>query len=191
MKLWLVSALLLLSTAAHSQGLAWREFPAAGATIRVAADADALAVPELSRVLSQALGELHARPGFRGCNPVLVVIHPNLDSFLAAVGGSWHQLAAADVRGCRIDTQRIQVLSLHGGLERTLRHELFHLFQPAGWERWRAEGEAQRFAGENPQAAVLPGITPAELDALLVAPADEQLRLRAMATALSWVLLGR
>lgn len=190
MKVWLFSALLLI-TAARSEGPAWREFPAVGVSIVVAADADALAVPALSRVLDEALGELHSRPGLHGCSPLQFVIHPDLESFLATVGGSWHQLAVADVSSCRIDAQRIQVLNMHGGLERTVRHELFHLFQPAGWERWRAEGEAQRFAGENPRANVLPGVTPAELDALLAAPPDEQLRLRAMATALSWVLLGR
>lgn len=191
MKRLLFTAALLFCATVHAVEPGWREFPAAGALIRVASDADARAVPLLVELLSDALAELHRRPGLQGCTPVQLVVHPHLESFLAAAADSWHQLAVADRNSCRIDTQRVLVLNLHGGAERTLRHELHHLFQPAGWPRWRAEGEAQRFAGENPPAPVLQGISPAELDALLLDPADEQVRLRAMATALSWVLLGR
>lgn len=187
----LTCVLLCLAALAQAQQHEWREFAAAGVTIEVASDTDAAAVPRIASALALLLPELHERPGFAGCSPARLVIHPDLDSYLLATGTSWHQLASADVASCRVHLQRIQVVELHGGLERSLRHEFFHLFQPRGLERWRAEGEAQRFAGEQPAAEVLRRVSPAELDLLLAAPPDELTRLRAMATALQWVFEGR
>ncbi len=188
---FLLGALLCLAAPAQAQEHEWQEFAVSGVSVEVASSADARALPRIASALALLLPELHDRQGFVGCPQARLVIHPDLDSYLLATGASWHQLASADVPSCRVDLQRIQVVDQHGGLETSLRHEFFHLFQPEGWERWRAEGEAQRFAGEQPAAEVLQSVSRAGLDLLLAAPPDELTRLRAMATALHWVRQGR
>ena len=121
-----------------------------------------------------------------------LVIHPDLRSCIRATRLPWFVLAAANRNRNRIDTQRPRVLQERGGLERTLRHELFHLAQPEGWPRWKVEGMAMRFAGEEPTAPPLEAVGETELEHLLASPPDPQTLRRAMATAYRWSgLLGR
>ena len=125
------------------------------------------------------------------CTQVIITVHPDLESFRGATGLPWYVLATADRAECSLDTQRLRIVAEHGGIERTLRHELFHLAQPDHWPRWLSEGRAQRFAGERPRHAPLEFVSPDELDRLLAAAPDQATLLRALATALSWVMEGR
>ena len=154
----------------------------------------AVTAPELAALaplLRRAVSDLQSVASLSSCPAVSLFVHPDLASYQAAARAKWFQVAIADRQACRLDTQRLAVVAQHGGVEQTLRHELHHLAQPDGWERWRAEGEAQRFAGERPSARPFNGLSPQELEALLAAPATQEVQLRAMATAYQWVMLGR
>ena len=117
---------------------------------------------------------------------VTVRVHPSLASFQEATGQPWFVAAVADRITGTLHLQRLRVLAERRSLEPTLRHELFHLVQPGDWPRWRAEGEAMRFAGESPQAEPLSGLDESELDALLAAPDSSEALARAAATAWRW-----
>lgn len=58
---------------------------------------------------------------------------------------------AASTVGAVIRTQRLSALAARGLLPLTIRHELFHVVQPKGLERWKAEGLARIFSGEAGQ----------------------------------------
>ncbi len=55
---------------------------------------------------------------------------------------------AASTVGKIIYTQRLGALAGRGLLLYTIRHEVFHIVQPAGLSRWQAEGLARIFSGE-------------------------------------------
>jgi hypothetical protein len=71
-------------------------------------------------------------------------------------------------------------------LEKTLRHELFHLAQPADWPRWLAEGSAMIFAGETPGVEPLSNVSEGQLDVLLASVNSSEELARATATAYDW-----
>ncbi len=180
---WLTAVWLTVLTPALAQN--WQTAQAPGFVVRYAGGADALHLPEVFRVLQKARQDLKSQ-GLALPPTVRVVIHPNLKSYTAATGLPWFILSAANRSKNQIDSQRLRVLLERGTLERTLRHELFHLAQPEGWPRWKAEGMAMRFAGEQPVARPLEAITEAELERLLANPPDPTTLRRAMATAYRW-----
>ena len=180
---WLTAVWLTVLTPALAQN--WQTAQAPSFVVHYAGGADALHLPEVFRVMQKARQDLQSR-GLALPPTVRVVIHPNLASYTASTGLPWFVLAAAHRGQNQIDTQRLRVLLARGTLERTLRHELFHLAQPEGWPRWKAEGLAMRFALEQPLAKPLEGITEAELERLLANPPDPKTLGRAMATAYRW-----
>lgn len=190
MKTALLACTLLLLSHVYANEPLWHSLKVAGVQVEYQA-ASAAELSQVNDVLRRAVDQLQRRPELLLCPSVVVTVHPDLATFQAATGAAWYQLAVADRAGCRIDMQRLPVVAQHGGLEATLRHELFHLAQPAGWERWRAEGEAQRFAGELPRERPLGGLNSRQLDRLLEAPTDQATYRRSMATALEWVMQGR
>lgn len=58
---------------------------------------------------------------------------------------------AALTRGSTIYTQRLSALARSGRLPITIRHEAFHIAQPANLPRWLAEGMARIFSREAAQ----------------------------------------
>ena len=76
------------------------------------------------------------------------------------------------------------ILSNYRGevLVATLRHELFHLAQPANLERHVAEGLAMHFARESPQAPLWQGHLE-HLDTVLAQPTSQRELQQAMARA--------
>jgi hypothetical protein len=143
---------------------------------------DRALLPQIFEILQKARRDLV----LAGLNPpqaVTVVIHPDLKSYTNATKRPWFVIAVSNRQKNRIDTQRLRILLERGSLERTLRHELFHLSQPEGWPRWKAEGSAMRFAGDKPTAEPFTNIGEAELNALLASPSDAGTLARAMATA--------
>jgi hypothetical protein len=177
---------ILLALLGPALAQTWQTAHAPGFVVQVAAKADAAHLHEVFAVLQKARRDLKAA-GYPLPPRVSVVIHPDLRSYTRATRLPWFVLAAANRQKHRIDTQRLRVLQERGGLERTLRHELFHLAQPEGWPRWKAEGLAMRFAGEEPKARPLENIREAELEGLLATPTDQATLNRAMATAFLWV----
>lgn len=152
-------------------------------TVRTASAADAEVVPRVLDILQQARRDLRGYPAAALPHRVTVVIHPTLASFTGATGQPWYVAAIANRDEAQIDTQRLQVLLARNLLKPTLRHELFHLAQPADWPRWLAEGAAMLFAGERPQASPLPNLSDADLNALLADPPSQEMLTRAEATA--------
>ncbi|MDX2008035.1 MAG: hypothetical protein SFU83_22560 [Meiothermus sp.] len=174
--------------------LFWLPFPlsfaqqtsrSANFSVQTFSAADQRLLPRVFEVLQQARRDL-IRRGLRPPERVTLVIHPSLESYTRTTRLPWFIAAVADRAKARIDTQRLRVLIERGSLERTLRHELFHLAQPQDWPRWKAEGMAMRFAGDKPTAAPFPGISEAALERLLVDPPDQATLNRAMATAYRW-----
>jgi hypothetical protein len=176
-RLWPLAFLLLPALAQD-----WQAAAGDGFTVHTAAQADREGLREVFGVLGQARRELFARYGFALPEAVTVWIHPTLASFEAATAQPWYVAAVADRGAGALHSQRLRVLLERGSLAATLRHELFHLAQPEGWPRWRAEGEAMRFAGERPTAAPLE-VSDDELNAILAAPPDRETLARAAATA--------
>ncbi len=147
-------------------------------------------LPQVQGYLQQARRDLQAR-GWLLPTPVTVRVHPDLASFGQQTRAPWFVLAVANRAQARLDLQRLAVVARSGGIEATLRHELFHLAQPSSWPRWRAEGEAMRFAGQKSQVPPLSTLSPEQLDRLLAQPRDPGQLARAMATAYRWVSEGR
>lgn len=164
----------------------WQAARAPGFVVQTASPEDARHLPEVFRVLQKARRDLIAA-GYQPPGLVRVVVHPNLKSYTASTRLPWFILAAANRNRNQIDSQRLRLLLERGMLEHTLRHELFHLAQPADWPRWKAEGMAMRFAGDKPRAKPLENIGEAELERLLINPPDQETLNRAMATAFLWV----
>lgn len=167
----------------------WTESSDGTFIVLTAAAADEQLLPQVFRELQAALRDLQQQPGMQlaACSAVTVRVHPDLSSYTRATQLPWFVLASADQRSCELQLQRLAVVRSAGSLRITLRHELFHLLQPAALARWEAEGRAMLFAGEQPSAPPLQGITPAQLDELLASPPDRALLARAAATAHLWV----
>src|SRR5699024_6592617 len=114
-----------------------------GLTVHTVAAADRAALPELRTIVLEAQADLLNRFGLRLCPEAELYVHPDLDSYIAETGAAWYQVATARPADCRIDAQRIRILQDHGGLAYNVRHELYHLAQEEGLERWKAEGAAE------------------------------------------------
>ena len=174
----LVVALLLSLGFAQS----WQIAKSPSFIVQTASSWDALYLKQIFSILGQARKDL-ASWGLEAPQTVTVVIHPDLASYTGSTKAPWFVAAVATRGKNRIDTQRIRILLERGTLERTLRHELFHLAQPQGWPRRRAEGWAMRFAGDRPLARPLWNVSNQQLDRLLADPPSREMLYRAMATA--------
>lgn len=179
-------AIVLLAFLSTALAQSWQTTRAPGFVLQTASAEDARHLPEVFRILQKARRELIAA-GYYPPALVRVVVHPSLKSYTTATGLPWFVLSAANRSKNQIDSQRLRVLLERKDLERTLRHELFHLAQPADWPRWKAEGKAMRFAGDKPSARPLENIREAKLESLLANPPDQETLNRAMATAFLWV----
>lgn len=179
----LLAALLLLSFGCAQS---WQPSSDGRFVVETASEADREQLAAVFAVLREAARDLRQEWGFTLPETVTIRVHPTLESFQEATSQPWFVAAAADRRTATLHLQRLRVLSERRSLEATLRHELFHLAQPEDWPRWRAEGEAMRFAGETPRAEALE-LSDAELDAILAAPSSSEDLARAVATAWRWV----
>ena len=158
--------------------------------VETASMADSQHLNEVFDILQQAKKDL-TRQGLKLPDSVIVHIHPDIDSYVNAVNLPWYIAAVADRETNTIQTQRLEILIARNSLEKTLRHELFHLAQPEDWPRWKAEGKAMLFAGELPQAEPLVGISEERLEDLLANRSSREMLQRAVATAYRWVLENR
>jgi hypothetical protein len=170
-------------------GQDWKSASDGRFVVLTASPEDALYLPEIFTVLQRAQRDLR-RQGLELPETIGITIHPHLDSFLEATGVPWYVMATADRDRALVHSQRVRVLLERGSLEKTLRHELFHLGQPEDWPRWRAEGAAMIFAGEKRKVEPLEGIGERELEEILASAPSAELLTRAMATAYLWVLQG-
>jgi hypothetical protein len=168
----------------------WSRASDAFFTVQTASSADAAYLPEVFEILQQARKDLRAQ-GLTLPESVRVQIHPHLESFTTTTELPWYIISVADRETSTIHTQRLRILLERQTLELTLRHELFHLAQPEGWSRWRAEGEAMKFSGERPQAEPFENVSEEKLERLLAAPDSRETLQRAAATAYFWVVQGR
>ena len=176
-KLVFLLTLLLLTTAVAQT---WQEATDGVVTVRTASNADRAYLPEVFAIIQQARRDL--RGWGLALEPLTIVIHPALTNYQAATGMPWYVAAVADTHARRLDMQRVRVLAERGSLTATLRHELFHLAQPAGLERYVAEGLAMHFAHETPQAPPLLGQLE-HLNTVLAQPANQHELQQAMARA--------
>lgn len=178
---------LLLLGGRPAPAQAWLSSTDGRFVVETASAADRERLPELFAALRRAARELRQDWGFTLPEAVTFYVHPTLLSFQAATGQPWFVAAQAERGAATVHLQRLRVLAERGSLVATVRHELFHLAQPEGWPRWRAEGWAMRFALEQPRAEPFEGLGEAELDALLAAPGSSEVLERAAATAWFWV----
>jgi hypothetical protein len=151
--------------------------------IETASSTDAFYLKEVFAILQQARQDIRANQALALPEQVLIRIHPTLESFQNATAAAWYLASLADKSTGTIQTQRLRVLLERGSLEKTLRHELFHLAQPEGWPRWLAEGSAMVFAGEQPEAQALTTMSEAQLNDLLATAPSREVLARAAATA--------
>ena len=172
----------LLSLLGFSCAQTWQEVGDGFFKVETASPVDAEKLEQVFTLLERAAHDLEDL-GLPLPDSVTVRVHPTLESFTGETGAPWYVAAVADRRTGALHTQRLRVLLERRSLEKTLRHELFHLAQPADWPRWRAEGTALHFAGERPQAQPLAGLSDAQLDTLLAAPGSPEVLARAVATA--------
>jgi hypothetical protein len=184
---WRRTSLLFLLALSIAFAQDWRSASDGRFTVLTASPEDTLYLPEVFAILQRAQRDLQ-RQGLELPETIGVTIHPHLDSFLEATGVPWYVMATADRDRALVHGQRVRVLLERGSLEKTLRHELFHLAQPEDWPRWRAEGAAMIFAGEKPNAEPLEGINERELERILATAPSAELLAKAMATAYLWVL---
>lgn len=168
----------LLMTSALAQ--TWQAATDGVVTVRTASEADRAYLPEVFAVIQQARRDLRAW-GLT-LEPLTVVIHPDLASYQTATGMPWYVAAVADIQSRQLDMQRVRVLAERDSLVATLRHELFHLAQPANLERHVAEGLAMHFARESPQAPLWQGHLE-HLDTVLAQPTSQRELQQAMARA--------
>jgi hypothetical protein len=181
---------LCVGQAADPPSPSWSRADDGTFSVLTASEQDALYLPQVYEVLKRARRDLRDRWQLELPAGIMVVIHPDLASYTAATGAPWFVSGIADRAGLRLEVQRLRVLLERNTLERTLRHELFHLAQPDDWPRWRAEGSAMRFAGELPSTTPYPNVAETQLEAMLAAPASREELARANATAYWWVVSG-
>jgi hypothetical protein len=167
----------------------WQQHTDGFFVVETAAIADQEHLKDVFKIVQEAKKDLQRQP-LQLPDSVTIRIHPNLESYVNAVKLPWYIAAIANRETNLIQTQRLEVLILRNSLEKTLRHELFHLTQPEAWPRWKAEGMAMRFAGELPRAEPLVGITEERLEDLLANPPSREMLQRATATAYQWVIEG-
>lgn len=179
--------LLLLLSGPLALAQVWLSSTDGRFVVETASAADRERLPDLFAALRRAARELRQDWSLALPETVTLYVHPTLLSFQAATGQPWFVAAQAERGSAAVHLQRLRVLAERGSLEATVRHELFHLVQPAAWPRWRAEGWAMRFAGERPRAEPFKGLGEAELNALLAAPGTSEVLARAAATAWRWV----
>jgi len=172
----------LTFTLPSAQAQPWTVHRLPNFTIQTASPADAQHLERLAEGLEAARKDLR-RFGLKPPGRVLVVVHPNLESYRKATAQPWFVLAQADRARGRIDLQRLRVVIERGGLEAVLRHEYFHLAQPEDWPRWLAEGSAMIFARQKPTLPALTGVSAARLEEILAQPPSSQTLARAMAAA--------
>ncbi len=158
--------------------------------VEVASLADLQHLNEVFDILQQAKKDL-IRQGLKLPDSVSVRIHPDIDSYVNTVNLPWYIAAVADRETNTIQTQRLEILITRNSLEKTFRHELFHLAQSKDWPRWKAEGKAMLFAGELPQAQPYKDISEEKLEDLLANPGSREQLQRAVATAYLWVIENR
>jgi hypothetical protein len=181
---------LLLCSVSVSYAQDWSSATDGFFIVQTASTADATYVSEVFRILQQAKKDLRTE-SLTLPESVTVQIHPNLDSFTTTTNLPWYIISLADRETNMVHTQRLRILLERQSLDITLRHELFHLAQPADWPRWRAEGEAMKFSGERPQVKALGTISEEDLNTLLANPDSRETLQRAVATAYRWVVQGR
>jgi len=170
--------MVLLLATAFAQS--WQDATDGVVTVRTASEADRAYLPEIFIIIQQASRDLGGW-GLTLGSPT-VIIHPDVASYQVATGMPWYVAAVADTHMHSIDMQRARVLAERGSLTATLRHELFHLAQPANLERYVAEGLAMHFARESPQAPSWQGQLE-HLNTVLAQPASQRELQQAMARA--------
>jgi len=145
----------------------WRKTSDGSFEVFTAARADDAHLSDVFSILREAKSDLRRTWGLLLPSGIQVYIHPNLDSYHAATELPWYVAAIANREEQKIDMQRTQVLLERDSLEKTLRHELFHLAQEDDLQRWQAEGRAMLFAGEEPIADAFDAIDAVELNHML------------------------
>lgn len=182
----LSSVLSLASAQTPISTQTWHEATDGTVTVRTASEADRAYLSEVFAITERARRDLRAW-GLT-LAPLTVVIHPDIASYQAATDMPWYIAAVANTHNRQLDMQRVRVLVERGSLTATLRHELFHLAQPAGLPRYIAEGLAMHFAAETPQAAPWQGRLE-HLNTRLAQPASQRELQQAMARAHAEVAL--
>ena len=180
---WLLILLLIQPISAQN----WQSATDGRFIVETAAVADREQLSAVFAILQEAKDDLSQNWQLDLPETVTVRIHPDLASFQVATKKPWYVAAVANKPTATFHTQRLRVLLERDSLEKTLRHELFHLAQPDDWSRWRAEGTAMRFAGETPSAEPFKQISETELNYLLATASSKQELARAVATAYKWV----
>jgi hypothetical protein len=187
----LLTVLLLTGAAFTESPRGWLAASDGTFTVLTRAEADSRHLHGLFSELRGAARDLRLLPpGWtpHSCPEVRVYVHPDLNSFTGTTRLPWFMLASADRTACELHLQRLEIIRERSTIAVTVRHELFHLAQPADWPRWLAEGRAMLFAGEQSAAPPLNGLSEARLDQLLAAPHDPTSLARAVATARAWAL---
>lgn len=186
-KIVLVFLIILIHTVFAQK---WQQHTDGFFIVETASSADSQHLNEVFDILQQAKKDL-TRQELNLPDSVTVRIHPDIDSYVNAVNLPWYIAAITNRETNMIQTQRLEILIARNSLEKTLRHELFHLAQPSDWPRWKAEGKAMLFTGELPQAEPLVGISEERLEDLLANPNSRAMLQRAVATAYQWVIENR
>jgi len=187
--LYLIPVLLFFQSPSSAQSQSQSQSQSAASAhfrIQTTSSADLKFLPRAFKALENARKDLIALK----LNPpryVTVIVHPTLEHFQKTLDAPLYEAARANRKLAQIDTQRFVALEEHGGLEATLRHELYHLAQPEGWPRWKAEGGAVRFSGERLTASPILSISEEKLEKLLANPPSREMLARAVATAAKWV----
>lgn len=169
----------------------WNQVSDGHFEILTMARADEVHLPEVFAILRDAKKDLRLTWGLVLPQDIQIYIHPTLSSYSEVTELPWSVAAIANREELQIDMQRIQVLLERNSLEKTLRHELYHLAQEEDLERWQAEGRAMIFAGELPMADTYEGIESEVLNQKLEGFVDSEGLaranfLKATATAYQW-----
>lgn len=179
---------LLLMLSAFALAAPWQRRADGQFIVETASLADLEGVGEVFAILQDAARDLRQDWGWTLPASLTVRVYPTLTAYTGATHQPWYVAAMADRNAEILHLQRLRVLIERDSLEITLRHELFHLAQPSQWPRWRAEGNAMRFAGETSDAKPYSGVSEVELDARLAAADSRESLARAAATAWLWTL---
>lgn len=167
----------------------WRMTSDGTFEVYTAARADEAHLTDVFAILREAKKDLRLTWGLRLPPEIQIYIHPTLESYSKATELPWYVAAAADRESMQIDMQRIKVLLERDSLEKTLRHELFHLAQEEDLERWQAEGRAMLFSDEVPMANADEDVDAEALNQMLEGFVNREDLARANATAYLWTQL--